>query len=799
MLVAHERLNAQGGLAGVDEPKRFGPYEILRPLGEGGMGAVYEALQTEPVRRRVAIKIIRKGMDSKAVAARFETERQALAVMDHPCIAKVFDAGSTPEGRLYFVMELVKGVPIAEYCDRQRLSVRERLQLFVNLCHAVQHAHQKGVIHRDLKPSNVMVEEQGWEPMPKVIDFGIAKATGDEPSEEAHLTRYGQIVGTPAYMSPEQAAHGAVDVDTRSDIYALGVMLYELLSGGLPLDPSEMGLMEYVQTLRWMESDAPRASERFASLGEKRVEVARLRSTTVEGLRRELERDLDWILAKAIEKSRARRYPTASGLAADIERYLRDEPVMARPPGRWYRASKFMHRHRAGVAAGAVAALALITSTAGVAVALVTATNAEVAARRDATTARRVAGLLESLFSATEPGETRGRAMTAEELLKRGTEKVRLELNSEPAVQSRMLSTLSRVHGSMGLYEESRELAQEALQLEESRGNSEEDAVAAALLELGEAHQRLGRFYEARAALQRALALRERHYGTDAVETAEAIARLANLLWQLDELKEARELNERALAIRQQKLGADHLDTAHSLRSLALVLQSQGDHKEALSLLVQAQSIYEARLGSDHPTVADCIDSIALVRSDLGMSDEARAGYQQAYAIRRKVLGENHPSLAYSLLNIARLDAQEGKLEEAKRMYERGIRMREESLGADHPRTADIVESLGIVEARLGHLDRAQALFERALRTYLVSYGERNRETLESRRNLAILLTLRGSTSSAVEQLVRAYEGGYGKALALEEDSFEPLKKMERFQQLLTRWKKSPIPGGRPG
>ena len=799
LVAAHERLNAQGGLAGVDEPRRVGPYEILKPLGEGGMGVVYEALQTDPVRRHVAIKIIRRGMDSQAVASRFETERQALAVMDHPCIAKVFDAGAMPDGRLYFAMELVRGEPITTYCDRQRLSVRERLGLFVHLCHAVQHAHQKGVIHRDLKPTNVLVEEQGREPMPKVIDFGIAKATAESPGEDMHLTRHGQLVGTPAYMSPEQAAHGSVDIDTRSDIYALGVMLYELLSGALPLDPSEMDLLEFVQQLRWMESDAPRASVRFTSLGAKCRDVARSRSTTVDGLRRELERDLDWILAKAIEKSRARRYPTATGMAADIERYLRDEPVSARPPGRWYRATKFVNRHRAGVLASAVAALALVMSTAGVGIALVRATKAEEAARRDATTAERVAGLLESLFSATEPGETRGRSMTAEQLLKRGTEKVRLELRSEPAVQSRMLSTLSRVHGSLGLYEEARVLAQEALQVEESLGSSDEKALASALLELGESHQRLGRFYEARAALQRALALREGRYGPESVETAEAMARLANLLWQLDELGPARELNERALAIRQQKLGPNHLDTAHSQRSLALVLQSQGEHKEALSLLVQAQSIYEARLGSDHPTVADNIDSIALIHAQLGMMAEARAGHQQAYSIRRKVLGENHPSLAFSLLNIARLDAQEGKLEEARRMYEQGIRLREESLGADHPRTADIVESLAIVEARLGHLDRSQSLFERALRTYLASYGERNRETLESRRNLALLLTLRGSADRAVEQLVRAYEGGYGKDLALEEDSFEPLLKVERFRRLLAQWKASPIPGGRPG
>jgi serine/threonine protein kinase/predicted negative regulator of RcsB-dependent stress response len=336
----------------LDRPTQIGPYRILEQLGEGGMGLVYLAEQEKPIHRRVALKVIKLGMDTKEVIARFETEREALALMSHPNVAKVFDAGSTSDGRPYFAMEYVPGVSIAEYCDMHRLNTDERLQLFMDVCEAVQHAHQKGIIHRDLKPSNVLVMVQDNKPVVKVIDFGVAKATQHRLTERTIFTEQGQLVGTPGYMSPEQASLTALDVDTRTDIYALGVLLYELLAGARPFDDRvlrEAGLAEIQRIIR--EVDPPKPSTRFSSLGADSTLVAHNRRTEPRTLARELRGDLDWIVMKCLEKDRTRRYATANGLALEIRRHLNDEPVLAGPPRVTYRMRKFVRRNRATVGA----------------------------------------------------------------------------------------------------------------------------------------------------------------------------------------------------------------------------------------------------------------------------------------------------------------------------------------------------------------------------------------------------------------------------------------------------------------
>jgi serine/threonine-protein kinase len=325
----------------------IGPYKILQELGEGGFGIVYMAEQQEPVKRKVALKIIKLGMDTRQVIARFEAERQALAMMDHPNIAKVLDAGATDSGRPFFVMELVRGIPITEYCDSNNLSTNERLQLFVPVCQAVQHAHQKGIIHRDVKPSNVLVTLHDGKPVPKVIDFGIAKATNQQLTEKTVFTAFRQFIGTPEYMSPEQAEMSGLDIDTRTDIYSLGVLLYELLTGTTPFGSKllrEAAYGEVQRIIREVEPDRP--STRLSTMGEQLTSVARHRRAEPRILSRMLRGDLDWIVMKALEKDRTRRYETPSGLAADIERHLADEPVLAGPPGAAYRLRKFARRHK---------------------------------------------------------------------------------------------------------------------------------------------------------------------------------------------------------------------------------------------------------------------------------------------------------------------------------------------------------------------------------------------------------------------------------------------------------------------
>jgi serine/threonine protein kinase len=353
-------------------------YKLIEELGSGGMGVVYKAEQIKPVQRSVALKIIKLGMDTRHVIARFETERQALAVMNHPNIAKVFDGGATETGRPYFVMELVHGVSITEYCDKHKLTTRERLELFIQICQAVQHAHQKGVIHRDLKPSNVLVMVQEDRPIPKIIDFGIAKAIEHRLTERTLFTEQGQLIGTPEYMSPEQAEMSGLDVDTRSDIYSLGIMLYELLVGVLPFDAQDLrsgGIDKILRIIR--ETDPPKASSRLSGLDDTRTSIAEHRKTDLASLCKELKGDLDWIIMKAMEKDRTRRYESANGLTVDIQRYLNNEPILARPPNTGYRLSKFFRRHKMGVAAAALVSSALIVGVAGLTIGLREAVKAK--------------------------------------------------------------------------------------------------------------------------------------------------------------------------------------------------------------------------------------------------------------------------------------------------------------------------------------------------------------------------------------------------------------------------------------
>src|ERR1022692_923281 len=364
----------------------LGRYKLLEKVGEGGCGVVYVAQQTEPVRRRVALKVIKLGMDTKAVVARFEAERQALAMMDHPNIAKVLDAGTTETGRPYFVMELVRGIRITDYCDQNQLSTKERLDLFIKICQAIQHAHQKGIIHRDIKPSNILVTLHDGVPVPKVIDFGIAKATEGRLTDATVYTQLHQFIGTPAYMSPEQAEMSGLDVDTRSDIYSLGVLLYELLTGRTPFDAKELvasGIDAMRKTIR--EKEPVRPSTRLATLQrEELTTTAKRRSADKSKLIHQLKGDLDWIVMKCLEKDRTRRYETANGLAADLKRHLNNEPVTARPPSAVYKFQKAFRRNKLVFAAGAAVSIALLLGIIASVSQAVRATRA----KRDALSAR---------------------------------------------------------------------------------------------------------------------------------------------------------------------------------------------------------------------------------------------------------------------------------------------------------------------------------------------------------------------------------------------------------------------------
>ncbi|MFG0276174.1 MAG: serine/threonine-protein kinase, partial [Phycisphaerales bacterium] len=444
------------------DPESIGPYRILGRLGEGGMGVVYLAEQTAPVRRRVALKVIKIGMDTRDVVARFDAERQALAMMDHPNIARVFDAGATPEGRPYFVMEVVQGDAITRFCDARRLTLRQRLDLFIPVCYAVQHAHQKGVIHRDLKPSNMPVELIDGRPVPKVIDFGVAKATGvADMLNDRQFTRTGQIIGTPAYMSPEQASRHGVDIDTRTDIYSLGLVLYELLVGELPFDPptGDARRSELERLIR--EQEPPRLTTRLAWSREDVEAVAQSRGVPPDRLRREVRGDLEWITLKALEKNRDRRYQSAGELAADIRRHLDNEPIVARPPSTSDRVRKFVRRNRAGVIGAGAVSVALVMGGVAASVESVRAFRAEReaeaqrdAARIEAGKARATSEFLQETFSSIDPATARGREVTVREILESASRRIDGELADQPEIAAALRTTIGSTYRALGRYDE---------------------------------------------------------------------------------------------------------------------------------------------------------------------------------------------------------------------------------------------------------------------------------------------------------------------------------------------------------
>src|SRR6266436_2306159 len=460
---------------------RIGHYKLLQQIGEGGCGLVYMAEQEEPVRRRVALKVIKPGMDTKSLIARFEAEQQALALMDHQSICHVFDAGATESGRPYFVMELVKGVKITDYCDRHSLSIDARLELFIQVCDAVQHAHQKGILHRDIKPSNILVTTgRDGKPAPKVIDFGIAKSiTGQQLTDKTLFTAHEMLIGTPAYMSPEQAALTITDVDTRTDIYSLGVLLYELLTGTTPFETHELLKVGFDEVRRVIRDEEPvRPSTRLTTMtAADLMRVSKHHGAEGTNLIHEMRGDLDWIVMKALEKDRTRRYATANGLGMDIQRYLSGEPVLARPPSRLYRFRKLVSRHKLEFATFGIVLATLVAGLGITTWALSNEKRAHREALTEATRSGQVARFLNDMLTSGDPmlaNGQRGAEAMLRDMLDKAAKRVGTELTNQPAVQAELRMTIGRVYGNLGFMERAETMIQDALTLYRELPGSEE-------------------------------------------------------------------------------------------------------------------------------------------------------------------------------------------------------------------------------------------------------------------------------------------------------------------------------------
>ncbi|HEV8613773.1 MAG TPA: serine/threonine-protein kinase, partial [Gemmatimonadales bacterium] len=675
-------------------PEHVGPYRVLQVLGEGGMGAVYEAEETGPVRRRVAVKVIRAGLNSREIVARFEAERQALALMNHPGIAKVLHAGTTEAGEPFFAMELVRGLPLTQYCDTHRLPLVPRIELFIAVCRAVQHAHQKGVIHRDLKPSNVLVSEQDGTPHPKIIDFGIAKAVGQQLTESTLVTLGGQAIGTAAYMSPEQADSAGVDIDTRSDIYSLGVMLYELLVGQLPLDPGEVGLHVFLARVASGETDPPTPSARLSAARARSAEVARSRRTDAARLRRELRGDLDWIVMKALDPERSRRYETANGLANDLHRHLQHEPVLARQPSTRYRFGKFVRRHRLGAAATGIVCAAIVVGAILATVGFMRARRAERHATQEAAAAQQVTAFLVDLFQVSNPAQARGNTLTARDLLERGAQRVRKELTGQPLLQARLLQTMGTVHQQLGFYDAARPLLEDALRIRERALGRKDSLVAETLNSLGDVERGKGDFGAADSAYRRALVIRESLFGREHVEVATTLGGLAALRVKEGKSAEAESLYKIVVPLDERVRSHDDPRRLRNLRTLAVVYWNQARYAEAEPLLRGVLDIQQRTLGADHPDVAGTLTNLGGLYWRLGRYAEALAFYEQARPIYEKTYEPIHPEVAGVYNNFGEAYWKLKRYAEAERFLRRSLAIKQQVLTPGHPSFAVTLNAL---------------------------------------------------------------------------------------------------------
>ncbi|MCB9853073.1 MAG: tetratricopeptide repeat protein [Phycisphaerales bacterium] len=695
-----------------DMPRTIGNYQIIQQIGEGGMGVVYLAEQTQPIRRRVALKLIKLGMDTKAVVARFEAERQALALLEHPSVARVFEAGATETGRPYFVMEYVPGEPITKFCDAHNLTLRERLDLFVQVCHAIQHAHQKGIIHRDIKPSNVLVMRKDGDAVPKVIDFGVAKATDHRLTEQTLFTEHGVLIGTPSYMSPEQAELSAIGVDARTDVYSLGVLLYEMIVGVLPFETADLGRAGYAEIQRIIREVEPtKPSTRFWSLGDVTRGICETRRCDRKTMHRQLSGDLDWIALKAIDKDPARRYASASELAADILRHVRDEPVIASPPSTTYRMRKFVRRHRGGVAASVIVLLTLILGIIGTSIGWRRASRAEANAAAKADEAKRQAEiatavndfLVVDLLSAVSPSAERGkgRNVLMRDVLDAAAE--RIDAGSAPGGR---FAAMPAVEASI------RQM-------------------------LGVTYMNLGELKSAEPHLQRAYDLNSKYLGPRAIDTIRSINALGQINQAAGRHSQAQELYRQAVDTAMTELGPDHAMTMVAMNNLATLFHLQGRYEESSKLFRELVTSRRRVLGDGNSDTIATVSNLAISLARSNKLDEAEALLREWLPIAQRSLPEGDPNISFIMKNLGETLAQKGSISEARNYMTQALEIRRRVFGDEHPSTLTSRHDLAILLSMEGRNAEAADLFKQVTEARVRVLGEAHAETLSAKSNLA--------------------------------------------------------------
>jgi serine/threonine protein kinase/tetratricopeptide (TPR) repeat protein len=803
-----------------------GPYRLLKPIGEGGMGVVYLAEQMEPVNRRVALKVIRPGMDSRAVVARFEAERQALAVMDHPNIARVLDAATTPAGRPYFVMELVHGVPITTYCDSARLTPAQRLELFLPVCEAIQHAHQKGIIHRDIKPSNVIVAEVDGRPVPKIIDFGVARAIDRDSGDAACVTQHGVIVGTPEYMSPEQAEPTERDIDTRSDIYSLGVLLYELLTGTTPLDRDTLRRAAVVEILRRVrEEEPPKPSTRLSGTGDRLPSVAAVRGVEPARLSRLVRGELDWIVMKALDKDRSRRYASASSLAADVRRYLAGDPVEASPSSRLYRIGKFASKHRAALTTAA-SFLVLLLATTGLSTwqawratraetlagqrlkAVEEADTAKTAALLQSEEARKqaeaVSSFLVEVFRSPDPEEgnrevkvaelldqaeanlersfpgpdaTRGKLLRvlgetylglgwpdkAQKVFKKASDVHAMTLGENHPETLTCLGYLAVAIGQLGRTEESIKLHEQVLERQSATLGATHPNALASRCNLALARHAAGRVDESIRSFEELLGLDTSIFGTNDRRTLKICNNLAMAYMDAGRSHDAIALFEPTVERQVATLGADHADTLVSRINLAVALHRAARTAEAIAMNESTLKLLESKYGPGHSRSAAVRSNLALCYEEIGRAAEAVALLESALELLQSRLSPDHPNVLIVRKALSTAYGKAGRMSNAIPLQEQTLRIMESKLGVDHRVTRDGREALAYLYWMAGRLDRSVPLFEHLLRQRIARDGPDHPNTLRTMANLGVNLEAMGRTTEGVQLMEEALSRARGK------------------------------------
>jgi eukaryotic-like serine/threonine-protein kinase len=727
---AHSTIKIESAEEQTDEAvgQVIGRYKLLQKIGEGGCGTVYMAEQEQPVRRRVALKVIKLGMDTKAVIARFEAERQALALMDHPNIAKVLDAGATESGRPYFVMELVRGIKLTDYCDQNHLAVRQRLELFIQICQAIQHAHQKGIIHRDIKPSNILVTLHDGIPVPKVIDFGIAKATTDQRlTDKTLFTAYEQFIGTPAYMSPEQAEMSGLDIDTRSDIYSLGVLLYELLTGKTPFDPRELiesGLEAMRRTIR--EKDPVRPSTKVHTLvAEELTTTARQHGVDAPKLASQLRGDLDWIVMKCLEKDRMRRYDTANGLAMDLKRHLGNEPVIARPPSGVYRFQKLVRRNKVVSTASALVLLAVLAGTViSTAQALRArrelrrALAAEAQAQAEKANAQAALHFIQDdVLSQASPGYQADRDLKVRTLLDRVANRLDLPTERPPLVDASIRQTLGSIYTELGDYAKAINQYESALRLQRQHLGEDHADTLRSLYGLAMAYWWSGGMAQAEPLTRQGLEESRRILGEKHPLTLQFMQVRASTLMFLGARpwSEIEALFYQALEVHREVLGPDDPRTLRLIFNMAIAFYLNWEDAKILSFSEDALERSRRVMGEEHPQTAGLMTGLAVAYVNLNQAEKAEAMVRRCLELRRRVLGEGHPLTIASTFILARFYVMHQRFDLAEPLTDQGLNFTRNLPVEKNPFLIWHLSALGWQYLEQGKVSRAETLCDLAL------------------------------------------------------------------------------------